>query len=500
MQQRPLAAALESACIRHGSRTALTGEGTELSYQDLWQRAGALARHLIETDSVENEPVMVRCSNHPTDFVAFLGVWMAGGLVVPVHRTSPPEVVRAIQAKARCPVGVDMLPGTGKEASIQALAPEVHETRALRARVLEGGALVIFTSGSTGLPKGVVLSHAAFLGKLQQNQRHFEAGPDATSLLVLNNTFSFGIWVALMTLMQGGKVATLARFTPRAFVDTLCAEQVSFLGVVPTMLRAAFGAWTRSELNDAKRRISAVGRLRQVVIGGESLGRQLSAELRDFIAPAALFDVYGLTETSTSDFVLDPRDYAAHPNSIGKPFPDIHYRLIDSQGEPCRPDTVGELQLLTPYIMAGYLGDEELTAQAFSGHWFRTGDLATAGEDGFVTIVGRLKELIVRGGNKITPLEVELALLKCDGIANAMVAGVPDAILGQRIHALLVAKPGASLNAGAIRRALAVHLEKYKAPDAYYIGDALPTGRTGKLDRGQLQQLLSAGTLDVLAE
>jgi long-chain acyl-CoA synthetase len=502
MQQRPLAVALESACIRHGSSTALTGEGIELSYQDLWQRAGALANHLVEIGSIENEPVMVRRSNHPSDFVAFLGVWIAGGLVVPVHRTSPPEVVRAIQAKARCPICVDMLAGAGKEASVQALAPDADadESRAVRARVLEGGALVIFTSGSTGLPKGAVLSHAAFLGKLQQNQRHFQAGPDTASLLVLNNTFSFGIWVALMTLMEGGKIATLARFTPQAFVDTLCAEQVSFVGVVPTMIRAAFGAWTRSELNDAKTRISAVGRLRQVVIGGESLGRQLSEEVRSFIAPAELFDVYGLTETSTSDFVLDPQDYADHPNSIGKTFPGIRYRLVDAQGEPCHPGAVGELQLLTPYIMAGYLGDAALTDQAFNGDWFRTGDLATAGDDGFVTVVGRLKELIVRGGNKITPLEVELALLKCDGVANAMVAGVPDAIMGQRIHALLVAKPGAALNARAIRQGLSVHLEKYKAPDAYYIGDALPTGRTGKLDRGQLQRLLSAGTLDVLAE
>jgi long-chain acyl-CoA synthetase len=500
MQKRPLAIVLESACMRHGSSTALTGEGIELSYQDLWRRADALARHLLEIGPIEDEPVMVRCSNHPTDFVAFLGVWMAGGLVVPVHRTSPPEVVGAIQAKARCPICVDMLAGSGKEAAVQPLAPDADESRAARARVLEGGALVIFTSGSTGLPKGAVLSHGAFLGKLQQNQRHFQVGPDATSLLVLNNTFSFGIWVALMTLMQGGKVATLARFTPQAFVDTLCAEQVSFVGVVPTMLRAAFGAWTRSELSEAKTRISAVGRLRQVVIGGESLGRQLSAELRGFIAPAELFDVYGLTETSTSDFVLDPQDYAGHPNSIGKPFPGVRYRLVDSQGEPCPPNAVGELQLLTPYIMAGYLGDEALTAQAFSGNWFRTGDLATAGEDGFVNIVGRLKELIVRGGNKITPLEVELALLKCDGVANAMVAGVPDRIMGQRIHALLVAKPGAVLTVAAIRQALSVHLEKYKAPDAYYICDALPTGRTGKLDRGQLQQLLSAGTLEVLTE
>jgi len=442
---------------------------------------------------------LVRCSNHPTDFVAFLGVWMAGGLVAPVHRTSPAEVVRAIQAKARCPIMVDLLGGPGQNVAGQEIAGE-QDAPAERRRVLEGGALVIFTSGSTGTPKGAVLSHAAFHGKLLQNQRLFNAGPDTISLLVLNDTFSFGIWVALMTLMQGGKVEMLSRFTPQAFVKALHDKRISFLGVVPTMIRATFGTLTRDALNEAKARLRAAGRLEHVVIGGESLGEQLSAELREFVAPARLFDIYGLTETSTCDFVLLPQDYAAHPGSIGKPFPGIGYRLIDARGEECRTGVSGELQLATPYIMAGYLGDEDLTAHAFAGKWFRTGDLAIADADGFVSIVGRLKELIVRGGNKITPLEVELALLKCDGVAGALVAGLPDPILGQRIHALLVAKPGARLSAAAIRQALTNHLEKFKVPDAFYIDEALPTGRTGKIDRGQLQRQLCAGLLEALAE
>lgn len=458
-----------------------------------------LATQLVEARSVEDEPVLVRCSNHPTDFVAFLGVWIAGGLVAPLHRTLPVQVVRTIQAKARCRIAVDLLASPGSELTMQVLDVDEGDVPC-RSRVLEGGALVIFTSGSTGQPKGVVLSHEAFHGKLQQNQRLFQAGPETTSLLVLNDTFSFGIWVALLTLLQGGRVVTMGRFTPQSFVNALHAEQVSFLGVVPTMVRATFATLTREELNDAKARIADVGRLRHVVVGGESLGQQLSADLRDFISPAELFDVYGLTETSTSDFVLHPRDYAANAGSIGKPFAGIRYRLIDSQARECLPDAVGELQLATPYIMAGYLGDEELTEQAFSAEWFRTGDLAVADQAGFVSIVGRLKELIVRGGNKIAPLEVELALLKCDGVAHAMVAGMPDPILGQRIHALLVPKPGARLRADAMRQALAGHLEKFKSPDAYYIGATVPTGRTGKLDRGQLQRQLAAGTLEALAD
>ncbi|MCC7548532.1 MAG: long-chain fatty acid--CoA ligase [Burkholderiales bacterium] len=496
MQEPLLVGALGSACSRHGSRSALIGEDAALTYRDLWDQASGLARELAASGSVEHAPVVVRCSNHPTDFVAFLGVWMAGGLAAPVHRSSPAEVVRAIQAKAQCTLSVDLLSQQGTTQRLPVDA-RVQESRR---RVLAGGALVIFTSGSTGRPKGVVLSHQAFHAKLAQNQRLFQAEPDTTALLVLNDTFSFGIWVALMTLMQGGKVAMLGRFTPQALVHALCQEHVSFLGVVPTMVRATFGTLTAPELAEARSRIAATGRLRRVVIGGEPLGRQLSAELREFIAPAELFDVYGLTETCTSDFVLQPSEYAAHPDSIGRPFPGIRYRLIDSEGEECRPGSVGELQLATPYIMAGYLGDEALTAQAFSNGWFRTGDLASVDGEGFVSIAGRLKELIVRGANKITPLEVEMALLQVDGVASAMVTGMPDPILGERIHALLVARPGARLDLPAIRQALAIHLEKFKAPDVFYIGDTLPTGRTGKLDRGLLQRLVSSGAVKPLAE
>jgi len=433
---------------------------------------------------------MVRCSNHPSDFVAFLAVWMVGALVVPVHRTAPAAVAAAIQAKAACPLSVDLL--TNSDAGTPQVLKRLTATAPSsepRQRLLKDGALIIFTSGSTGQPKGVVLSHRAFHAKLAQNQRLFQAGPDTTTLLTLNNTFSFGIWVALMTLLAGGKVVAASRFAPQTFVDLLCQEGISLLGVVPTMIRALFATLPATDIAQAQARLQHTARLRQVVTGGEPLGQSLSAQLRAFIAPAELYDVYGLTETATSDFVLMPSDHAAHPASIGKPFPGIRYRLED-----------GELQLSTPYIMAGYCGDAALTAAAFSDGWFRTGDLATVDGDGFVYLVGRLKELINRGGNKIPPVEVEAALLQCTGVANALVTGMPDPVLGQRIHALLVAQPNAMLNARAIRQALVRHLEKFKMPDVYYLSDALPAGSTGKVSRAQLQQWIASGSLTSLVE
>jgi long-chain acyl-CoA synthetase len=488
---------LAQSAMANADRLALRGEDLDLSYRDLLSRARGLAARLRDAGLARDDAVMLTVSNHPLDFVAFLAIWLAAGVVVPVHRSSPPGVVDAIQAKAQCRYRVDLLSGDGSGSAITALpAPEESPERS---RMLRGAALVIFTSGSTGLPKGVVLSHEAFAGKLVQNQKLLGMTADDVTLLVLNNSFSFGLWLALLALNHGGSVVTRAKFSPLQFVDTLIAERVSRVGVVPTMIRATFAALSPQAIDQAGQRLRTAGQLRDMVIGGEPLGAALSVPLRSFIAPARLYDVYGLTETSTSDFVLEPPAYPAHPATIGLAAPGVRYRISDERGADCAVDAAGELQLQTPYIMAGYLGDLGLTQAAFVDGWFRTGDLASRDADGFVTIVGRLKELIVRGGNKITPLEVERALCACPGVAAAMALGLADPVLGQRIHALLIPAAGQILSAAAIRAGLATSLEKFKQPDACYVGTELPTGRTGKLDRGQLQAWLRSGALPLLA-
>jgi len=492
---------LERSALAHAERLALRGDDLDLSYHELLSRARALAVRLREAGVTEDDAVRVKVSNHPLDFVAFLACWMAGGVAVPVHRSSPPGVVDGIQAKAHCRYSVDLLVDQGPGAEIRALdAPAVS---ADRRAMLRGAALVIFTSGSTGLPKGVVLTHQGFSGKLAQNQKLLGLTPDDVTLLVLNNSFSFGIWVALLALNHGGTVVARSKFSPHQFVDTLIAERVTVAGVVPTMVRATFGSLTSDDIARAQQRLRAESQLRDLVIGGEPLGLELSVRLRAFIAPASLYDVYGLTETSTSDFVLTPQAYPAHPATIGLPAPGVRYRIMgecdEECAEECAVDVAGELQLQTDYIMAGYLGDAEITRDAFVDGWFRTGDLASRNAEGFVTIVGRLKELIVRGGNKVTPLELERALCACPGVAAAMAVGMADTVLGQRIHALLIPKAGQALVADAIRAALAHSLEKFKHPDACYVSTEMPTGRTGKLDRGQLQAMLQSGAMSPLA-
>ncbi|MCG6874403.1 MAG: acyl--CoA ligase [Betaproteobacteria bacterium] len=493
MKTPNLAAPVLERCAKNGAAQALVASDVALSYAELGDRADSLAGRLHAAGIEPDEPVLVPVSNVPDDFVAFLGVWQAGGVVVPVHRASPASVVQEhleatrvrLIARMDGPIAAD---GSWRESG-DLLVARVGAPTA-RAE-LAGAALVIFTSGSTGHPKGVVQSHRALAGKLAaiDSLLHFECGEP--TLLVLNITFSFGIWVSLLTLVTGGTLLMQRKFTPRAFCAAVAANEVARVAVVPTMMRALFA--------DPPAELAAAGRsttLRQILIGGESLGRALAAELATHFPRADLIDIYGLTETATSDFFLLPEDQSQFAGCIGRPSPQVEFRIAAADGSAVAPGEVGELQIRTPFIMNGYLDAPELTAAAFQDGWFRTGDMGRVREGGVVELAGRAKELISRGGNKISPLELEQVFAAHPDVAAAMAAGAADPILGERIHVLVVPRPGRLVTQEALRQHATSRLPKFRQPDAYHIADALPLGRTGKADRGALKAMIERGSPD----
>jgi long-chain acyl-CoA synthetase len=491
-----LVQSLDRAASEYASRPAVAGRDVNLTFAQVSEVAEALARTLKQSGVKPNEPVLVRASNNAADFAAFFGVWRARGVVVPLHRLSPPDAVAQVQRKARARVEVDIedVVASPEKWVRPATAASNNEVSPERP-ILEGAAFVIFTSGSTGVPKGVVLSHAAFRGKLGANQSVLRFSQLDRTLLVLNDTFSFGIWVGLLTLLSGGLLIIEKRFDANRFVETLVADEISCVGVVPTMGRLLFATLDDERLHEGKRALQKAGRLRRMLIGGETLGAELSRKLRDLIEPAPLYDIYGLTETSTSDFFLLPADYAVHPDSIGRAAPGVQFRIADDRGREIRSGEVGELLIRSPYLMSGYLHDPALTEAAFYDKWFRTGDLASVSPDGFVSLAGRIKEVIVRGGVKVTPGEIEQAAGAYPGVVSAVAVGVEDAVFGQRIHVLLVPSPRALIEINDVVDFVERRLDKFKWPDAYYASSELPTGRTGKLDRGTLREIILSGAL-----
>lgn len=446
-------------------------------YRQLSEKANAVEQALRNVGLTADEPVLVPVGNEARDAAALIGVWLAGGVAVPVARSAPAIAIDAVRTATGARFSVTNAAGE----TVSELADNAPPPRPL----LAGAAIIVFTSGSTGRPKGVVLSHRAFNAKLEAIDSMLGFTPRTRTLLVLQITFVFGMWVMLLTLLRGGTAWMLSRFDAAAALAALMDERISDVAFVPTMLRKLL-----SLDESVSRPLIASGIPERILTGGEPFDRELSMRLRDFLPHTRVVDIYGLTETCSSDFFLTASERERFAGAIGRPSPGVQFRIADDKGGELPVSTTGELQIRTPFIMNGYLDEPEMTRAAFADGFFRTGDLARIREDGYVELAGRIKDLINRGGAKVSPLELDHVLVQHPAVAAALTTGVPDAVMGERIHALVVPQANASLDEKVLREWIAGRIEKFKWPDVYHFGHELPTGRTGKVDRNALRELV----------
>ena len=358
------------------------------------------------------EPVLVPVSNEARDVAAILGVILAGGVAVPVHRRAHAETAR----QYRETTGARFRIAAGDAPELEASGPPPPPRP-----LLQGAAVITFTSGSTGAPKGVVLSRERITGKLDAIQQVLAMPRGAATLTPLQLIFSFGQWVTFLTLARGGTVHMADRFDPGATAEALGRGGIDYLAAVPTMLRLL------PEAPSAE-----VGAT--ILTGGEPVTDQLRRALLDRWPAARIASIYGLTESGTCDLFRFDGHGAEIVDTLGHPSPGVDVRTD--------PDT-GELLIRSPFCMLGYLDMPDETTRTMAGGWLRTGDVARIEPDGAVTLIGRLKELINRGGNKVSPLEVERLFAGHPDIAAALATGVRDERLGEAIHLLVVPRPGA---------------------------------------------------------
>jgi acyl-CoA synthetase (AMP-forming)/AMP-acid ligase II len=312
------------------------------------------------------------------------------------------------------------------------------------------------------------------------------------ALLVLQITFVFGLWVSLLTLLRGGTLCMQPRFEALPILRALGEHRISDAAFVPSMLRKFLA------LDEAlSQALIARACLERILTGGEPFGPELNARMRKLMPKAALVDIYGSTETCSSDFFLRADESERFAGTIGHPSTGVQIRIADEQGRELPVGSVGELQIRTPFGMNGYLDDPDLTRGAFAGEYFRSGDLASLRPDGRVELAGRIKDVIIRGGAKVSPLELDQVLLQHPAVAAALTAGIPDPVMGERIHALIVPRANASIEEKDLRAWMEARMERFKWPDAYHFGRELPTGRTGKIDRGALRdQVIGTRTIN----
>jgi long-chain acyl-CoA synthetase len=420
---------------------------------------------LADRNVAPHEPVHISIGNRPSDLGALLGIWQAGAVAVPIHALAASSTIARVQRISRARFLID-----GDQLDVIGEAPPPE--RAL----LRDAALVIFTSGSTGEPKGVVIGHRRLADKLAVLDRLLNIVPSDVVLSPLQLVFIFGLWVSLLTLMKGARLILVPKFTEEAMARGLAEATV--LAGVPSMFRTLL---TNPEI--------AAPKLRAMLSGGEVLAPELAHAMAR-LAPAAIHDLYGLTETGSCDFHLGPAGQPQGFCTIGHLTERVMFRIA-KDGDAVAAGETGELQIRTPFGMLGYLDNPALTEASFEDGYFRTGDLARLTADGAVALIGRAKDIISRGGNKIAPLEIDNLLAEHPDIAAALCAGVADERLGEVIHAVIVTRAGARLDATALRDWLLARTERFKVPDVFHFRDALPSGASGKADRRAVAQLAS---------
>jgi long-chain acyl-CoA synthetase len=341
-------------------------------------------------------------------------------------------------------------------------------------------ALLIYTSGTTGKPKGVMLDHANLAAMCDMTRAGLGITAADHSLLILPLFHVNGIVVGTLTpLLAGGRVTVAGRFSPKTFFGLVERIRPTYFSAVP-----AIYAMLTSMAEAATADTSS---LRLVVCGAAPMPAELIARVEDVLG-VVLVEGYGLSEGSCAS-TLNPYDGVRKPGTVGLPLPGQEVRVVDQIGNPVPQGERGEIVIRGANVMRGYLNRPEDTARTIVDGWLHTGDVGVFDEDGYLQIVDRIKDMIIRGGENIYPKEIETALYSHDGVLEAAVVGRRDDVLGEVVVAYLAVRPAPAVTVEELEALCAERLAKYKRPVAIEILGELPKNAVGKIDKAALREL-----------
>ena len=402
--------------------------------------------------------------NRWTFAVAFLGILKLGATAAPLTPSLKREELAEILGDLRPKRVIDEV--------------KVEEAVWVTPRLTSAPALIVYTSGSTGRPKGAVFSHRALtFANRVWGKPVMGLSPKDVVLGVLPFEHNFGMNGGLLApLLFGATVALVERFTPEAVLNAIRQHRVTVFPGVATMFRRL--------LNSSAFANADLSSLRLTVAGAAPCPVELVQDWRAKTGTRILRG-YGMTEIPRpiSYFRDDPTDI---PDAVGRPVPGAEIRVVDEAGRSLSEGEVGELWINCPGATDGYLDAPEETQAVFADGWFRTGDLASVSREGFVRIVGRKRERILRGGFSVFPQEVEAVLLSHPAVAEAAVIGVPSHDLGEEVNAFVTLKPTAETTVEELIGHCKEHLAHYKFPRRVTILDELPKGSMGKILKAEL--------------
>ena len=343
-------------------------------------------------------------------------------------------------------------------------------------------ALLIYTSGTTGKPKGVMLDHGNIGAMTASIRQALRLGPSDHSLLAMPLFHVNALIVSVLSpLVAGGSVRLLPGFDRATFWDRVRAYRATYFSGVPAMFIL---------LSEKSGVIDAAPDLRFAICGAAPMPAPAIAAFETRYG-FPILEGYGLTE-STVGATLNPLDGPRRAGSVGKAMPDIEVQIIDEDCQSLPPGELGEVAIRGGNVMRGYLNQPAATAETIVNGWLRTGDVGQLDADGWLTLTGRKKDLIIRGGENIYPTEVEHALIATGLVSDAAVVGQHDAVMGEVPVAFIVAGESEELEEmeALLPRALAERLSRFKVPTAFYFISEMPRNPTGKIDKPALRARL----------
>lgn len=421
-----------------------------------------------------------------------LASWMLGRTVVPLNFLLKPEELQYVIDNA----GIDTIVTAQAMLDHLGHAPRVRNLLRLDDVSFSGFpepivpacpadddlAVLLYTSGTSGRPKGVMLTHGNIASNIRQTLAVVPVKPDDVMLGVLPQFHSFGLTVlTLLPLTVGVKAVFTAKFVPAKLVRLMREHHATFFVAIASMWGALLNAKDAAPEDFAS--------LRYAISGGEPLPDAVAARFKERFG-VVISEGYGLTETSPVTNVCLSTDHK--PHSVGRPVPWMTQRIVDpATGAIVEPGHDGEVQMKGPNVTQGYYKLPAETAAAFTHDgFFRTGDIGRFDEDGFLSITGRLKEMLIIGGENVFPREIEEALGQHPAVASCGVIGAADPIRGEVPVAFVELREGAKVEASELTAWCRARLAGYKVPRDIRVVQELPKNPTGKVVRRELRQLL----------
>jgi long-chain acyl-CoA synthetase len=483
-------------------RVAIISRGRATSYGSLRDQVAHVRGGLAGLGVGPGHRVGLLCGNGRYFVVSYLATIGLGAVAVPLNPTSPtPEIERelatvgavavvvepaAIQAwsgvdRAKVPTITSVIVTEGGESvdGAVSLASLLAAEPAPMAEVEPDHlAVLMFTSGTAGSPRAAMLSHGNLQANLDQGRSdgaQISAGDVVYGVLPMYHIFGLNVVLGL-TLARGATVVLVQRFDPSTALDTIRERGVTVVPGAPP-LWLAFSHFDDAPADSfANVRLALTGAAKMPEEAMRRLKQQFGLELREG---------YGLTEAAP--VVTSSTGVVVKPGSVGRVLDGIEVRLVDESGDDVVAGDPGEIWVKGPNVFQGYLDDPEQTARVLtSDGWLRTGDIATADDDGFLYLVDRAKDLIIVSGFNVYPAEVEEVLLEHPGVAEVGVVGVPHPHHGEAVKAFVVAKAGTHLDEEQLIEWCSDHLARYKCPSKVLFVDQLPRNVSGKLLRRSL--------------